>query len=55
MEDEEGISLNDLNNPDTRLKRAGRRRTVSVRLDPTQYQRDMELVATGEMPNPYVI
>ena len=52
MEDEDGVSLNDPSNPDDRAKRAGRRRTVSVRLDPTQYQRDMELVALGEMTNP---
>ena len=52
MEDEDGVSLNDPSNPDDRAKRAGRRRTVSVRLDPTQYQRDMELVALGEIANP---
>ena len=52
MEDEDGVSLNDPSNPDDRSKRSGRRRTVSVRLDPTQYQRDMELVERGEISNP---
>ena len=42
MEDEEGVRLNDLAHPDTRLKRAGKLRKLTVRFDPRQYQLDME-------------
>ena len=42
MEDEEGVRLNDLTHPDTRLKRAGKLRKLTVRFDPRQYQLDME-------------
>ena len=42
MEDEEGVRLNDLAHPDSRLKRAGKLRKLTVRFDPRQYQLDME-------------
>lgn len=52
MEDEDGVILNDLVEADTRLKRAGKRRILRVRLDPIMYQHDMEQVAAGEK-DPY--
>ena len=47
MEDEDHIVLNEISEPDTRLKRAGKRRLLQVRLDPSIYQTDMERVAAG--------
>ena len=53
MEDEDGVVLNDWSSPDIREKRAGKRRLLRVRLDPIQYQNDMERLATGAIPDPY--
>lgn len=53
MEDEDGTVLNDWSSPDMREKRAGKRRLLRVRLDPIQYQQDMERLATGTIPDPY--
>lgn len=53
MEDEDGVVLNDWSSPDIREKRAGKRRLLRVRLDPIQYQNDMERLATGVIPDPY--
>ena len=53
MEDEDGVVLNDASAPDVREKRAGKRRILRVRLDPIQYQQDMEKVAKGAMEDPY--
>ena len=45
MEDEEGVRLNDITQPDQRIKRAGKLRRLTVRFDPIQYQLDMEAEA----------
>ena len=45
MEDEEGVRLNDIAQPDQRIKRAGKMRRLTVRFDPIQYQLDMETEA----------
>lgn len=53
MEDEGGVVLNDLCDPDDANHRAGMRRRLVVHLDALQYQRDMEEVARGGMADPY--
>lgn len=53
MEDEGGVVLNDMNNPDDANHRAGMRRKLVVHLDALQYQQDMEEIARGGMADPY--